>query len=110
MYQRKKAYDKKQIMDKLSEYIKVKKLKYHISTFGCQMNAHDSEKLKGILEEIGYLATEQESEADFVIYNTCCVRENAELKVYGRLGSLKHNKKTQPEYAHSSMWLYDATR
>lgn len=86
----------KQIMDKLSVYIKGKKLKYHLSTFGCQMNAHDSEKLKGILEEIGYEATDQESDADFVIYNTCCVRENAELKVYGRLGSLKHNKKNNP--------------
>nr|WP_246552539.1 tRNA (N6-isopentenyl adenosine(37)-C2)-methylthiotransferase MiaB [Vallitalea pronyensis] len=83
-------------MDKLSVYIKGKKLKYHLSTFGCQMNAHDSEKLKGILEEIGYEATDQESDADFVIYNTCCVRENAELKVYGRLGSLKHNKKNNP--------------
>lgn len=87
----------KLIMDKLSqEYIKGKGLTYHISTFGCQMNAHDSEKLKGILEEIGYIATDKEAEADFVIYNTCCVRENAELKVYGRLGSLKSNKKRNP--------------
>ncbi|MCT4596284.1 MAG: tRNA (N6-isopentenyl adenosine(37)-C2)-methylthiotransferase MiaB [Vallitalea sp.] len=83
-------------MEKLSHSIKDKKLKYHVSTFGCQMNAHDSEKLKGILEQIGYIPTEVEKEADFVIYNTCCVRENAEQKVYGRLGSLKNNKKRNP--------------
>ncbi|MCT4544098.1 MAG: tRNA (N6-isopentenyl adenosine(37)-C2)-methylthiotransferase MiaB [Vallitalea sp.] len=83
-------------MDELSKQIKAKGLKYHVSTFGCQMNAHDSEKLKGILEEIGYEATDNEKDADFVIYNTCCVRENAELKVYGRLGALKNNKKHKP--------------
>ncbi|QUH31768.1 tRNA (N6-isopentenyl adenosine(37)-C2)-methylthiotransferase MiaB [Vallitalea guaymasensis] len=86
----------KRIMDKLSKQIKGKGLKYYVSTFGCQMNAHDSEKLKGILEQIGYVPTEEEKDADFVIYNTCCVRENAELKVYGRLGSLKNNKKHKP--------------
>lgn len=86
----------KQIMDKLSEQIKGKGLKYYVSTFGCQMNAHDSEKLKGILEQIGYVPTQKERDADFVIFNTCCVRENAELKVYGRLGSLKTNKKRNP--------------
>ena len=61
-------------------------LTYSIQTFGCQMNAKDSEKLAGILEKIGYVAVDSE-EADFVIYNTCTVRENANLKVYGRLGS-----------------------
>ncbi|NLM12625.1 MAG: tRNA (N6-isopentenyl adenosine(37)-C2)-methylthiotransferase MiaB [Epulopiscium sp.] len=65
---------------------------YFISTFGCQMNAHDSEKLEGMLEQIGYLKTEEETKADFIIYNTCCVRENAEQKVYGKLGYLKHLK------------------
>lgn len=86
----------KRIMDKLSEQIKGKGLKYYVSTFGCQMNAHDSEKLKGILEEIGYISAKEEKDADFVIYNTCCVRENAELKVYGRLGALKNHKKHNP--------------
>nr|WP_281816094.1 tRNA (N6-isopentenyl adenosine(37)-C2)-methylthiotransferase MiaB [Vallitalea longa] len=83
-------------MDKLSEQIKGKGLKYFVSTFGCQMNAHDSEKLKGILEQIGYVPATEEKDADFVIYNTCCVRENAELKVYGRLGALKNSKKRNP--------------
>ena len=67
-----------------------------VTTFGCQMNARDSEKLSGILEEVGYAAS-SEDEADFVIYNTCTVRENANLKVYGHLGRLKHRKKTQPD-------------
>lgn len=65
------------------------------TTFGCQMNARDSEKLRGILEQIGYLLTEDE-DSDFVIYNTCTVRENANLKVYGRLGRLYSYKKKNP--------------
>lgn len=64
-------------------------------TFGCQMNARDSEKLLGILEEIGYKQVETE-EADFVIYNTCTVRENANTRVYGRLGHLNGMKRQNP--------------
>ena len=64
-------------------------------TFGCQMNARDSEKLAGVLERIGYVETEDEK-ADFVIYNTCTVRENANLRVYGRLGYLHTLKKKNP--------------
>lgn len=66
-----------------------------ITTFGCQMNARDSEKLEGILETVGYHIVETE-DADFVVYNTCTVRENANLKVYGHLGLLKHRKKSNP--------------
>ncbi|MDY3250556.1 MAG: tRNA (N6-isopentenyl adenosine(37)-C2)-methylthiotransferase MiaB [Candidatus Choladocola sp.] len=66
-----------------------------IKTFGCQMNARDSEKLRGILEIAGYEITEKE-EADFVLFNTCTVRENANLKVYGRLGYLSGLKKKNP--------------
>lgn len=58
-----------------------------IQTFGCQMNARDSEKLLGILEEAGFVQGADEN-SDFVLYNTCTVRENANLKVYGRLGYL----------------------
>lgn len=61
------------------------------NTFGCQMNARDSEKLTGILEQIGYVESETE-EPDFILYNTCTVRENANLKVYGHLGFLKRHK------------------
>ena len=66
------------------------------NTFGCQMNARDSEKLLGILEKIGYVEGTDEETADFVIYNTCTVRENANLRVYGRLGQLGAMKKKNP--------------
>ena len=66
-----------------------------VVTFGCQMNARDSEKLTGILEKIGYTMIESEK-ADFVIYNTCTVRENANLRVYGRLGQMKNVKRKNP--------------
>ena len=66
-----------------------------VVTFGCQMNSRDSEKLTGILEKIGYTMIESEK-ADFVIYNTCTVRENANLRVYGRLGQMKQTKKRNP--------------
>ena len=69
---------------------------YTVVTFGCQMNARDSEKLEGILEAVGYQKTEQEERADFVIYNTCTVRENANQRVYGRLGYLGKQKKKHP--------------
>ena len=88
-------------MDIAKEYIrqlaekKGKPLTFHVTTFGCQMNARDSEKLRGILETIGYVESESE-DADFVIYNTCTVRENANNKVYGRLGYLSGYKKQNP--------------
>ncbi|MGO5051435.1 tRNA (N6-isopentenyl adenosine(37)-C2)-methylthiotransferase MiaB [Lachnospiraceae bacterium LCP25S3_G4] len=71
-------------------------LYYKTQTFGCQMNARDSEKLDGILEQIGYTEIIDEEDADFVIYNTCTVRENANQRVYGRLGQLNHAKKKNP--------------
>ncbi len=72
-----------------------RKLKACVHTLGCQMNSRDSEKLLGILEAIGYVESE-EQDADFVIYNTCTVRENANLKVYGRLGILQKMKEKNP--------------
>ena len=71
-------------------------LTYHIETFGCQMNAKDSEKLAGILEAAGYVP-ELSEQADFVLYNTCTVRENANTKVYGRIGYLGNLKSKNPE-------------
>ena len=67
-----------------------------VVTFGCQMNARDSEKLVGILRQVGYEVTEEEN-ADFVIFNTCTVRDNANQRVYGRLGELKNYKKHNPD-------------
>ena len=86
---------------KVQEYVKAQSEKLgrpltaNITTFGCQMNARDSEKLSGILREAGYVETESE-DADFVIYNTCTVRENANLRVYGRLGVPHGYKKKNP--------------
>lgn len=73
-----------------------RKLTCQVTTFGCQMNARDSEKLLGILKTAGFVETESD-EADFVIYNTCTVRDNANQRVYGRLGALKSIKKRNPE-------------
>ncbi len=72
-----------------------RKLTYFVQNFGCQMNARDAEKLSGILKKIGCEEAFDEN-ADFVIYNTCTVRENANLKVYGRLGYLNGVKKKNP--------------
>lgn len=72
-----------------------KKKTFHIETFGCQMNSRDSEKICGILKQIGYEETDTEN-ADFVLYNTCTVRENANNRVYGRLGYLGTLKKKHP--------------
>ena len=81
----------KELLKKKEEEVG-RKLTFHVTTFGCQMNARDSEKLIGILENIGYVEIEEE-DADFVIYNTCTVRDNANQKVYGRLGYLNGFKK-----------------
>lgn len=87
-----------QYMQKMKAYLSEweqktgRKQSYFVLTTGCQMNAHDSEKLAGMLENMGYIASPTEENADFVIYNTCCIRENAEEKVYGRLGRLKYYK------------------
>ena len=89
-------------MDKVRQIVKAKeeekgrRLTCCVKTFGCQMNARDSEKLVGILTDVGYVETEDEH-ADFVIYNTCTVRENANNKVYGRLGYLSTYKKKNPD-------------
>ena len=69
----------------------------NIVTFGCQMNARDSEKLRGILSAVGYELTDNELDADLVLYNTCTVRENADLHVYGRLGRLTGLKARRPD-------------
>lgn len=71
--------------------------KYLIETWGCQMNEEDSEKLSGMLKSQGYVRTEVKEEASIIIFNTCCVRENAELKVYGNLGALKSLKQKKSD-------------
>ena len=70
---------------------------YYIVTFGCQMNAHDSEKIAGMLEQMGMREAEKRDLADFVIFNTCCVRDNAERKALGNITWLKEVRKTNPD-------------
>ena len=82
----------KKYMDKIAEINKGKELKYAIMTMGCQLNENDSEKLSGMLEEMGYTKIEKLEEADLVIFNTCCVRENAEERLFGKVGELKNIK------------------
>ena len=85
-----------QFIQQIKEINRIGLKKYTINTFGCQMNENDSERLAGMLSEMGYIQTGDVNESGFIIYNTCCVRENAELKVYGRLGALKKLKKDNP--------------
>ena len=68
----------------------------YVQTYGCQQNVADGEKIKGQLAEMGFAFTENPDEADFILYNTCAVRENAESKVFGKVGELKHKKKRKP--------------
>lgn len=70
--------------------------RYYIATYGCQMNEHDSETMKGMLEAMGYTAAADKTEADVILLNTCAIRENAEDKVFGELGHLKHLKLEKP--------------
>lgn len=91
-----------EIIEKQKEYIeKVKKIndnknkKYYILTMGCQLNENDSEKLIGIMEEMGYSKSEDIKNADLYVINTCCVRENAEEKLFGKLGELKKIKENK---------------
>lgn len=69
--------------------------KYYITTYGCQMNLHESEKIAGILEGLGYSLAENENLADIIVFNTCCIRENAEDRAEGNIGALKQLKKAK---------------
>lgn len=88
--------------EKQEEFIKMVKtktngrnLKYHILTMGCQLNENDSEKIAGMLTEMGYTETQKFEEADMVIFNTCCVRENAEERLFGKVGEIKKIKENK---------------
>jgi len=104
MERRKSTFVSVEEMNRQREFIHlVKELnngrikKFQLNTYGCQMNENDSERLSGMLNQMGYVETEDVEESDLIIYNTCCVRENAELKVYGHLGSLKRLKREKPD-------------
>ena len=72
-------------------------MKYFIVTYGCQMNVHESEKIAGMLSDIGYDAAASAEEADVIVFNTCCIRDTAEKRAYGNIGALKGLKKANPD-------------
>ena len=84
--------NQKKYIEKVKEINLNKNKKYYILTMGCQLNENDSEKLSGMIEQMGYTLVEDYTKADLVIFNTCCVRENAEDKLFGKLGELKKVK------------------
>lgn len=88
----KEIKEQKQYIKKVKEINQNKNQKYSILTMGCQLNENDSEKLCGMLEQMGYTKTESQNEADLALFNTCCVRENAEDKLFGKIGELKKIK------------------
>ena len=83
----------KEYIKKVRNINKDKNLKYYILTMGCSLNENDSEKISGILEEMNYSRTENINEANFIVFNTCCIRENAEDRLFGKLGEVKKIKK-----------------
>ena len=85
-----------QFIDQIKDRIGTLQKKYYINTYGCQMNVHDSEKIQGMLSKMGYTPADASSEADLIIFNTCCIREHAEAKVFGNVGALKHYKESNP--------------
>ncbi|MBO4816500.1 MAG: tRNA (N6-isopentenyl adenosine(37)-C2)-methylthiotransferase MiaB [Clostridia bacterium] len=82
----------KEYIEKIKEINKEKNLKYYILTMGCQLNENDSEKIVGMVEQMGYTKSEDIKDADIYLINTCCVRENAEEKLFGKVGELKKIK------------------
>jgi len=82
-------------IEKVKEKNKGQVLKYSILTMGCQLNENDSEKMAGMLEKMGYTETEDYKNADIVIFNTCCVRENAEERLFGKVGEIKNIKQNK---------------
>ena len=96
---RRRTKEKVEILDnyKITEEQKTLGLnkKYFVKTYGCQMNEHDSENIKAILEDMGYTATDNMEDANLIILNTCAIRENAHNKVFGLLGRIKHMKQTK---------------
>ena len=70
--------------------------KYYIVTYGCQMNVHESEKIAGILRRLNYEECTKIEDADIIVFNTCCIRENAENHAFGNIGALKKMKKQKP--------------
>src|SRR6185295_18537162 len=71
--------------------------RYHVTTFGCQMNEHDSERMKGMLESLGYAEAPERAEADLILFNTCSIRETADSRFIAHLGEAKRLKGEHPD-------------
>ena len=97
----------KEYMDKVKKINQNKNRTYHILTMGCQLNENDSEKLIGMMQKMGYTKSDDIKNADLYVINTCCVRENAEEKLFGKLRRIKKDKRKQ-RYNYCNWWLYDA--
>lgn len=96
---KKKEYNREKISFKLCLNVAKRVCmseKYYIVTYGCQMNVHESEKIAGILRQIGYEECKGKEDADIIVFNTCCIRENAENHAFGNIGALKKLKKQKP--------------
>ena len=85
----------KEYIEKVKKINSSKNLKYYILTMGCQLNENDSEKIVGMVEEMGYTESKDLNDADLYLINTCCVRENAEEKLFGKVGELKRIKENK---------------
>ncbi len=85
-----------EVIEALFQELSPRNLRYYIESYGCQMNAHDSEKIAGMLGAMGYQAAQSSEEADLILFNTCCVREHAEKRVFGNVGALKKRKDANP--------------
>lgn len=84
-------------IDAVSALIRDKQLRAYTHTFGCQQNEADTERIRGMLHEMGYRMTDRPEDADFILYNTCAVREHAEDRAFGNIGALSHLKKQRPD-------------
>ena len=84
-------------IDAVASLIRDKRLRAYTHTFGCQQNEADTERIRGMLHEMGYEMTDDVNEADFILFNTCAVREHAEDRAFGNIGALSHLKKRRPE-------------
>lgn len=101
--------EENEYINKVASLNKNKGLKYHILTMGCMLNENDSEKICGMVEKMGYTKCNDPIQSNLIIFNTCCIRENAEDKLFGKLGELKNYKKNTGAII-AIRWLYDATR
>lgn len=84
-------------IDGVAELIRGKQLRAYTHTFGCQQNEADTERIRGMLHEMGYEMTDSAEDADFILFNTCAVREHAEERAFGNIGALSHLKKRRPD-------------